>query len=85
MIQVLFVINQIKFQLAAECNLAEVKELQEQSQAQRFVVKAINKDDDDVGVGKSDKIEGDESEAESGMENMESSTEAGLDDENLKE
>ena len=70
------------FQLAADCNLAEVKELQEQSQAQRVAVEPVN--DDEVDVDKCDKIVVDDDVKESGKETVEDSTEANLSNEKVE-
>ncbi len=69
--------TRIKFQLATECNLAEVRELREQSQAQRLPVKSVA---DEIDVSKCNDLEGDDDIAKSGTEPIEDSTEAVLDD-----
>jgi len=59
-----------------------VKEIQEQSQAQRFVVEAVN-NGVDADVDQCDKADGDDA-AQSGRESIENSTDAGLENEKVE-
>ncbi len=59
-----------------------MKEIQEQSQAQRFVVEAVN-NGVDADVDPCDKADGDDA-AQSGRESIENSTDAGLENEKVE-